>query len=131
MPMVAHTRSGKARTGPRAHAPTLSEDQFLSWIEPLRRDPRVRRDLDKYLGSVPKRTQLLDWADQQRAFTGQVLVVWAREDRLMPPEHAEHLAAGFENAELAWVDYSRTLVPIDQPEVLTAHLETLLEQHAL
>ena len=109
----------------------VPEDQFLSWIEPLRRDPRVRRDLDKYLGSVPKRTQLLDWAEQQRAFTGQVLVVWAREDRLMPPEHAERLAAGFENAELVWVDDSRTLVPIDQPEVLTAHLETLLEQHAL
>ena len=58
--------------------------QFMSWIEPLRYDPRVRRDLDKYLRSVPKKAQLLEWADQQRAFTGSVLVVWAREDRLMP-----------------------------------------------
>ena len=74
---------------------------------------------------------MLEWAEQQRAFAGQVLVVWAREDRLMPPEHAERLAAGFENAELVWVDDSRTLVPIDQPEVLTAPLETFLEQHAL
>ena len=74
---------------------------------------------------------MLEWAEQQRAFAGQVLVVWAREDRLMPPEHAERLASGFENAALVWVDDSRTPVPIDQPEVLTAPLETFLEQHAL
>ena len=98
----------------------------MSWIEPLRHDRRIRRDLDKYLRSVPKKKQLLEWAEQQRAFTGPVLVVWAREDKLMPPEHAERLAEHFENAELVWVDDSRTLIPIDQPEVLAAHLERFL-----
>ena len=91
----------------------------------------MRRDLDKYLRSVPKRAQLLEWAEQQRAFTGQVLVVWAREDKLMPREHAECLADYFENTELVWVDDSKTLIPIDQPEVLTAHLERFFEQYAL
>ena len=109
----------------------VPNDQFLSWIEPLRHDRKVRRDLDKYLRSVPKRTQLLHWAEQQRAFAGQVLVVWAREDKLMPPEHAERLVDFYENTELVWVDDSRTLIPIDQPEILTAHLERFLEQHAL
>ena len=109
----------------------VPNDQFLGWIEPLRHDRKVRRDLDKYLGSVPKRAQLLDWAEQQRAFTGQVLVVWAREDKLMPPEHAERLVDFYENTELVWVDDSRTLIPIDQPEILTAHLERFLEQYAL
>ena len=108
----------------------VPENQFLSWIEPLRRDPKVRRDLDKYLRSVPTRFQLLEWAEQQRIFTGHVLVVWAREDRLMPAEHAERLVESFENAELVWVDDSRTLIPVDQPEVLMAHLELFLEQHA-
>ena len=107
----------------------VPEDQFLSWIEPLRHDARVRRDLDKYLRSVPTRTQLLDWAEQQRAFKGQVLVVWAREDKLMPPEHARRLAEHFENAELVWVDDSRTLIPIDQPAVLADHLGRFLGQH--
>ena len=106
----------------------VPDDQFLSWIESLRHDRTVRRDLHKYLRSVPKRTQLLDWAEEQRAFTGQVLVVWAREDKLMPPEHAERLAEWFENTELVWVDDSRTLIPIDQPEVLTAHLQRFFEQ---
>ena len=47
-------------------------------------------------------------------------------DRLMPPEHADRLAEHFENAELVWVDDSRTLIPIDQPEVLVDHLERFL-----
>ena len=68
------------------------------------------------------------WAEQQRAFTGPVLVVWARDDRLMPPAHAERLAEHFDNAELVWVDDSRTLIPIDQPEALATHLERFLER---
>ena len=108
----------------------VPDELFLSWIEPLRRDPRIRRDLDKYLRSVPSKHQLLNWAEQQRAFKGQVLVVWAREDKLMPAKHAQRLAEHFEFAELVWVDDSRTLIPIDQPEVLTGHLKRFLDQHA-
>ena len=104
----------------------VPNEQFMSWIEPLRHDKRARRDLDKYLRAVPKREQLLEWAEQQRAFTGPVLVVWARDDRLMPPEHAVRLAKHFDNAELVWVDDSRTLIPIDQPEALATHLERFL-----
>ena len=106
----------------------VPNEQFMSWIEPLRHDKRARRDLNKYLRTVPKREQLLEWAEQQRAFTGPVLVVWARDDRLMPPEHAVRLAEHFDNAELVWVDDSRTLIPIDQPEALAAHLERFLER---
>ena len=49
----------------------------------------------------------------------------------MPPEHAERLADCFENTELVRVDDSSTLIPIDQPEALTAHLERFLERYAL
>lgn len=48
--------------------------------------------------------------------------MWAREDKLLPPAHAERLANHFENTELVWITDSRTLIPIDQPEILTAHL---------
>ena len=41
----------------------VPNEQFMSWIEPLRHDPRARRDLDKYLCNVPKKTQLLEWAE--------------------------------------------------------------------
>ena len=57
--------------------------------------------------------------------------MWAREDKLMPAEHAERLAERFENTELVWVGDSGTLIPIDQPEVLAAHLQRFFEQYAL
>ena len=60
-----------------------------------------------------------------------MLVVWACEDRLMPPEHARRPADHFEHAELVWIDDARTLIPIDQPEVLTAHLAGFPERYAL
>ncbi len=106
----------------------VPEEQFMDWLEPLRKDRKIRRDLDKYLRSVPKKSQLLDWAEQQRSFQGDVFVVWAREDKLMPPAHAERLAAHFNSAELVWVEDSRTLIPIDQPEVLAEHLGRFLER---
>ncbi|MCY3633758.1 MAG: alpha/beta hydrolase [bacterium] len=104
----------------------VSNDQFMSWIHPLRHNRKIRRDLDKYLRNVPTKSQLLEWAEQQRSFQGRVLIVWAREDKLMPPAHAEQLAEHFKNSELVWIDNSRTLIPIDQPEVLTTHLERFL-----
>ena len=107
----------------------VPNDQFMSWIHPLRHDCRVRRDLSKYLRSVPKKHQLLEWAEQQCSFRGPVLIVWAREDKLMPPAHAARLAEHFENSQLVWVDDSRTLIPIDQPAVLTDNLRTFLAEH--
>lgn len=107
----------------------VPNDLFMSWIAPALNDPRVRRDLGKYLRNAPTTSQLRQWAERQRAYSGRVLVVWAREDRLMPPAHAEQLVAHFDNAELVWVDDSRTLVPIDQPEILARHLRRFLGRH--
>ena len=104
----------------------VSDDRFLRWIDPLCRDRRIRHDLGRYLRHVPTRRQLREWAEGQRAFRGPVLIAWAREDRLMPPAHAERLAKHFENARLVWVDDSFTLIPIDRPEVLTRQLREFL-----
>ena len=60
----------------------VPNDLFMSWIHPARHNPKVRRDLNKYLRNVPKKKQLLEWAEQQRSFRGPVLIVWAREDKL-------------------------------------------------
>ena len=105
----------------------VPEGLFRSWIGPLRHNPKVRRDLTKYLRNVPKPKQLLEWADQQRTFAGPVLIIWAREDKLIPPTHAERLADQFQNTQLMWIDDSRTLIPIDQPNALTDHLHTFLD----
>ena len=47
----------------------------------------------------------------------------------MPPAHAQRLADHFQNTHLVWIDDSRTLIPIDQPKTLTAHLRTFLVAH--
>ena len=107
----------------------VPEDLFGTWIGPLRHNPKGRRDLAKYLRTVPKPRQLLAWADQQRSFAGPVLIIWAREDKLMPPTHAQRLADHFGNTQLAWIDDSYTLIPIDQPRGLTDRLQTFLAAH--
>jgi pimeloyl-ACP methyl ester carboxylesterase len=57
-------------------------------------------------------------AEALPAFTGPALIVWAAQDRVMPPEHGRRLAALLPQAELAEVADSYTLVPLDQPAVL-------------
>ena len=107
----------------------VPNDLFMSWIHPARHNRKVRRDLNKYLRSVPNKKLLLEWAEQQRSFRGPVLIVWAREDKLMPPAHADRLSDHFENSQLVWVENSRTLIPIDQPEILTDHIRKFLATH--
>lgn len=100
----------------------IPNDLFMSWIQPALQEPKIRRDLNKYLQKVPKKKLLAEFAEQQRSFCGPVLIVWAREDKLMPASHATRLARHFENSSLVWVDDSRTLIPMDQPKILTDHL---------
>ena len=66
----------------------------------------------------------------QHTFAGSVLIIWARDNKLMPSTHAERLADHFQNTQLVWIDDSRTLIPIDQPEILTEHLHTFLGTHS-
>ena len=106
----------------------VPENRFVSWLEPLRCDPEVRRDLAKYLRGVPTRTQPLKWAERQRAFSGQVLVVWTRQDKLMPPEHAERLAVEFQDAKLVRFDDSTEVDPLSWTvlnSVVAVHLPCL------
>jgi pimeloyl-ACP methyl ester carboxylesterase len=100
-------------------------DVIKAWLKPLRRR-EIRRDLKKYLTEVPAKAQLLDWAERQRAFTGPVLIVWAKDDKMMPVEHARRLAELFTDAELIEIDDSYTLIPEDQPDVLVEHIRPFL-----
>ncbi|HEY1180364.1 MAG TPA: alpha/beta hydrolase, partial [Phytomonospora sp.] len=88
------------------------------WFAPVRADRLIRRDLRKYLLSVPPRETLLAWSEAMRGYPDPVLVVWAAEDELMPREHGPRLAALFPDARLVEIDDSRTLIPIDRPDAL-------------
>jgi pimeloyl-ACP methyl ester carboxylesterase len=58
---------------------------------------------------------LLQAADRLRSFDRPALVVWAREDRVMPPEHGRRLAELLPQGQLVEVADSYTLIPLDQP----------------
>jgi pimeloyl-ACP methyl ester carboxylesterase len=56
------------------------------------------------------------------------LVVWGRPDPVFPASHARRLVELIPDAELAWVEGSRALLALDQPEQLAAHLSAFLEK---
>ena len=89
------------------------------WIRPVLEHAEVRRDTLHVLRGVrADRGLLLATAEGLPSFDRPVLVVWAREDRVMPPEHGRRLAELLPRAELVEIDDSYTLVPLDQPSRL-------------
>lgn len=96
------------------------------WFRPLWTSPEIRRDLRKYVLGVPPKPELLRWTERLRDFDRPALVVWAAEDKVMPPEHGRRLAELLPQGQLVEVADSYTLIPEDQPEVLTAHIKAFL-----
>lgn len=93
-----------------------------AWFEPARTQPEIRRDLAKYVLSTPGSQTLLDWSERMRTFDRPVLVVWAKEDRMMPRAHGPRLARLFPDARLVELDDTYTLIPLDRPARLAALL---------
>ncbi|MEU9078836.1 alpha/beta fold hydrolase [Kitasatospora sp. NPDC004745] len=86
------------------------------WMTPVLRQSGIRRDTVRLLRAAAADTRLLlEAAEGLPGFDRPTLVVWAAEDRVMPPEHARRLVELVPRARLAVVDDSYTLVPLDQP----------------
>jgi pimeloyl-ACP methyl ester carboxylesterase len=96
-----------------------------AWFRPCLTDRAVRRDATRFLRNVDKR-DTLQVAEQLQGFDRPALIVWAAEDRVMPPEHGRRLAEVLPNARLVEVEDSFTLIPEDQPAVLAHHLREFL-----
>jgi pimeloyl-ACP methyl ester carboxylesterase len=104
----------------------VPDDVMRSWLEPLtQRD--IRRDYRKYAGDTAAgKLDLLAATSALSSFDRPVLVAWATEDRIMPPEHARRLAEAFPNSRLVWIPDSYTLVPEDQPALLASHVREFI-----
>jgi pimeloyl-ACP methyl ester carboxylesterase len=86
------------------------------WMKPVLTRPEIRRDTVRMLRAASADTRfLLAAAERLPDFSRPALVVWASRDRVMPPEHGRRLAKLLPQAQLAEVDDSYTLVPLDQP----------------
>lgn len=95
------------------------------WLQPVLTQREVRRDLLKYLRAVDKR-DTLEAAERLRSFDRPALVVWAAEDRVMPPEHGRRLAELLPNGRLVEIADSYTLIPEDQPAELATHIREFI-----
>ncbi|EME15387.1 alpha/beta fold hydrolase [Rhodococcus triatomae] len=96
----------------------LPDTLFDEWFRPAVENPSIRRDLVKFATGAPSKQRLLELSEQMRSFDRPVLVVWAREDRMMPLAHADRLVELYPNASKVVVDDSWTLIPEDRPEVM-------------
>jgi pimeloyl-ACP methyl ester carboxylesterase len=86
------------------------------WMRPVLEQPAIRRDAVRILRAAGADTRLLvSAAECLPGFDRPALIVWAREDRVMPPEHGRRLAGLLPDARLAEIEDSYTLIPLDQP----------------
>jgi pimeloyl-ACP methyl ester carboxylesterase len=86
------------------------------WMRPVLTQAGVRRDTVRTLRAMAAdKSLLLEAAGSLPSFTRPVLVVWASEDRVMPPEHGRRLAGLLPLGRLTEIEDSYTLIPLDQP----------------
>jgi len=88
-----------------------------SYLLPVRKNPKIRRDAVRFLRTVNKKHTLAA-AERLPQFTKPVLLAWATEDRVFKPALAHRLAAVLPNATLVPIEGSYTFVPEDQPDAL-------------
>jgi pimeloyl-ACP methyl ester carboxylesterase len=89
------------------------------WLDPLLTQRRIRRDLTRYM---------LAAAERLPGFNRPALVVWATEDRVMPPEHGRRLAELLPNGRLVEIPDSYTLIPQDQPGQLARAIRQFIQE---
>jgi pimeloyl-ACP methyl ester carboxylesterase len=99
-----------------------------AWLRPALTQGEIRRDLRKYTrGARKAKRDLLAATEALRAFGRPVLVVWAAEDRIMPPEHGRRLAELFPRGRLVEIADSYTLIPEDQPGELARAIRQFVQ----
>lgn len=90
------------------------------WMRPILTQAGVRRDTVKVLRGIAADRRVLELAAESLAgFDRPARVVWAEDDRVMPPAHGHRLAAALPQAHLVTIPDSYTLLPLDQPTALS------------
>jgi pimeloyl-ACP methyl ester carboxylesterase len=85
-------------------------------MAPILTQKAIARDSVRVLRAVfADRTILMRAAEDLRGFDRPALVVWAKRDRVMPPEHGRRLAELLPQGRLVEIEDTDTLIPLDQP----------------
>jgi pimeloyl-ACP methyl ester carboxylesterase len=98
------------------------------WLRPLLTQAAIRRDTVRVLREIAAAPNLLvDAAKRLPDFDRPALVVWAAEDRVMPPAHGRRLADLLPQGRLVEIADSYTLIPLDQPAWLAEVIARFVE----
>ncbi len=99
------------------------------WVQPLRQNKAIRHDAVKVLRAIGNdRTVLIEAAKELPNYKGNALVVWAQNDRVMPPEHGRRLAELISQSQLVEISDTYSLIPLDQPAELATAIRNFLQQ---
>ncbi|WP_432092769.1 alpha/beta fold hydrolase [Streptomyces sp. bgisy100] len=121
---VPALRRGPTALGRMTKRP-VPDEITEQWFRPLITSRAVRRDLTAYLRSA-RPGDMLDAAEGLRTFDRPTLVLWAAEDRVMPPAHGRRFVELLPDARLEEVEDSRTLIPEDRPDAFVRAIEAFI-----
>jgi pimeloyl-ACP methyl ester carboxylesterase len=77
----------------------------VRWLRPILTERAIRRDAVRVLRAIAaNRRVLADVAELLPGFERPALIVWAADDRVMPPAHARRLADLLPEARLVEID---------------------------
>ncbi|MFJ4650730.1 alpha/beta fold hydrolase [Nocardia sp. NPDC088792] len=104
----------------------LPDELVHGWTEPGLRDKRIRRDLLGYAGIDIDKNAYIANTEALRGFSGDALILWSAQDKVMPPEHGRRLAELIPNARLVEIDDAYVLSMLDQPRAVAAAMSAFL-----
>jgi pimeloyl-ACP methyl ester carboxylesterase len=104
----------------------VPDDLINRWTEPMLRDAGVHRDLLAYCRTSFDKAALIRDTEALSRFTGDVLVLWSPDNRVMPPSHGRRLAALIPHARYAEVPGAYVLSMLDEPEIVARQIGEFL-----
>jgi pimeloyl-ACP methyl ester carboxylesterase len=104
----------------------LPDELVRGWTEPLLRQPGVRRDLVAYCRSTFDGPTLIRDTEALGNFTGEALVLWSPDNKVMPPEHGHRLAKLLPRGRYAEVPGAYVLSMLDEPEAVARQMGQFL-----
>lgn len=105
----------------------MTDADSAAFVTPLARAPWARRDVGKFLrGISPRLTRRA--AQHFAGFAAPVLVLWSRDDRLLPLRLEQRLASDLPRARLELVTDAYTFSPVDAPEAVAQAIDRFVRE---
>ena len=105
----------------------ITDADSAAFVALLARASWARRDLGKFLrGISPRLTRRA--AQHFAGFAAPVLILWSRDDRLLPLRLGQRLASDLPRARLELVTDAYTFSPVDAPEAVAQAIDRFVRE---